>query len=431
MRDRELASLKPETKAELNWKWRGWWARPSQVAPPGEWTYWLFMAGRGAGKTRSGAEWVREKIKAGCGHVGLISPTAGDARAVMVDGESGILNVCWQQDRNAKGNLVGKPLYEPSKRLLTWENGAKATTFSAEEPERLRGPQHDALWCDELAAWKYLRETWDMAMFGLRLGAKPQAMITTTPRPVSLLREMLKDEATVVSRGSTFENAANLAPSYIAKIRTDYEGTRLGRQELYAELLDEAEGALWSRDMIEASRYRGDLPEMKRVVVAIDPAVTKTDASDETGIIGAGLGMDDRGYVLRDVSGRYSPAEWARKAIRLFHELGADRLIAEGNNGGDMVRHTLQTEWNAAPVTMVHASRGKAARAEPVSALYEQSRVRHVGPALETLEDQLVTWEPLSGMPSPDRLDALVWAMTSLMVRQQASTSTSTVVGLM
>lgn len=334
----------------------------------------------------------------------------------MVEGESGILSVCWAGDKTAGGAIIGRPLYEPSKRRLTWANGATATCFSAEEPERLRGPQHGAAWCDELAAWKYLRETWDMAMFGLRLGARPRICITTTPKPLKIFKELISDPKTVVTRGSTFDNAANLASTFLKAIKDKYEGTRLGRQELYAEVMEEAEGALWSRQMVEAARFRFDLPEMARIVVAVDPAITDKEDSAETGIVAAGLGRDGIGYVLSDASGRYSPGEWAKKAIAIFRELKADRIVAEGNQGGDMVRHTIQTEWPAAPITIVHASRGKAARAEPVAALYEQNKVRHVG-QLSTLEDQLCTWEPLSGVPSPDRLDALVWALTELMVK--------------
>ena len=395
----------------------GWWywGRDNQQPPPGDWQTWLFLAGRGAGKTRAGSEWIRARVKAGGDRLALVAPTAADARDVMVEGESGIVAVCWEHDRTADGVLVGLPDYEPSKRRLTWQNGAMATVFSAEEPERLRGPQHSGIWADELAAWKYMRDAWDMAMFGLRMGARPQVMVTTTPRPLSLIREILSDPATVVSRGSTYDNAANLAPSFLANVRAKYEGTRLGRQELYAEILEEAEGALWSRTMIDAALYRGEPPEMKRVVVAVDPAITAHEDSNETGIIAAGLGVDDIGYTLADVSGRYSPGDWAKKAVKLYHEVGADRIVAEGNQGGEMVRHTIQTEWKAAPVTIVHAHRGKQARAEPVAALYEQGRVKHVGQFRE-LEDQMVNWEPLSGMASPDRLDALVWAYTDLMI---------------
>ena len=397
---------------DLDWTF---WAHPNQLAPPGDWDTWLFNAGRGAGKTRAGSEWVRDKVKAGARRIGLIAPTTADVRKVMVEGDSGILEVCLASDCDVNNIPIGLPNYEPSNRQITWENGAIATTYSAEEPGRLRGPQHDLLWCDELTTWNRMRETWDMAMFGLRAGARPQVMVTTTPKPLSLLREIIADPMTVVSYGTTLDNAANLAPAFLKRILARYHGTRLGRQEIYAELLGEAEGALWSRDMIDAAHHRGELPEMKRVVVAIDPATTSKDESDETGIIAAGLGADDIGYVFRDVSGRYSPGAWAKKTVDLFKELEADKIVAEVNQGGEMVRHTIQTEWKAAPVKMVHASRGKATRAEPVAALYEQGRVKHVGPLME-LEDQLVNWEPLSGMASPDRLDALVWAMTELMI---------------
>lgn len=412
-----LAGLSDKECEALVNDWR-FLARDSQLAPDGDWQTWLILAGRGFGKTRTGAEWVRERVKAGTKRIHLIAPTASDARDVMVEGESGILSVCWAGDKTITGEPIGRPSYEPSKRRLTWANGAVATLFSAEEPERLRGPQSEAMWCDELAAWKYLRDTWDMAMFGLRLGSKPQAIITTTPKPLKIFRELIADPKTVVTRGSTFDNAANLAGTFLKAVRDKYEGTRLGRQELYAEVMEEAEGALWTRAMIDAAHYRGELPEMARIVISVDPAITANEESAETGIIAAGLGCDGIGYVLKDVSGRYSPGDWAKRAIALFDAFGADRVVAEGNQGGEMVRHTIQTERRNAPVTIVHASRGKAARAEPVSALYEQNKVRHAG-HLAALEDQLVTWEPLSGMPSPDRLDALVWAITELMVKSQ------------
>ncbi len=371
---------------------------------------------------------MREKVRQGARHVALVAPTTADTRKVMVQGDSGILSVCWKGDKTAKGDLLGVPTYEPSNREVKWANGAIATTYSAEEPERLRGPQHDYLWADELCAWKRSRETWDMAMFGLRVGVRPQAMVTTTPKPLALIREILDDPLTAVSRGTTFDNAANLAPAFLRRVLGKYSGTRLGRQELYAELLEEAEGALWTREMLDVAKFEGELPEMQRIVVAIDPAITANAESDETGIVAAGLGVDNQGYVLEDVSGRYSPGKWAKKAIQLFNDVGADRIVAEANQGGEMVRHTLNTEWPSCPVTMVWASRGKRARAEPVAALYEQGRIKHVG-GLAELEDQLVNWEPLGGMESPDRLDALVWAMTSLMITKQSSTSSSAVRG--
>lgn len=343
----------------------------------------------------------------------------------MVEGESGLLSVCWSGDRSYRGDMLGRPSYEPSKRRLTWANGATATCFSAEEPERLRGPQHGKMWADELAAWKYLQDTWDMAMFGLRLGDRPQALVTTTPKPLKIFKTLIMDPKTVVTRGSTFDNAANLAGTFLKAIRDKYEGTRLGRQELYAEVMEEAEGALWSRQMVEDARHVGPIPELARIVVSIDPATTNKEDSAETGIIAAGLGRDGLGYVLSDGSSRYSPGDWAKKSVAMFREFGADRFVAEGNQGGEMVRHTIKTEWAAAPITIVYASRGKAARAEPVAALYEQGKVKHAGQNLSTLEDQLCTWEPLSGMPSPDRLDALVWALTELMVKAPAPVAAS------
>jgi phage terminase large subunit-like protein len=254
-----------------------------------------------------------------------------------------------------------------------------------------------------------------MLQFTMRSGQDPRVFVTTTPKPISLLKELLKDQTTVVTRGSTFDNAANLAPSFIQAIKDKYDGTRLGRQELYAELLDEAEGALWTRSMIEQARFVGELPDMARIVIAVDPAITAKAESDETGIVVCGRGRDGLGHVFRDVSGRYSPGDWAKRVINLAQQLNADRIVAEGNQGGDMVRHTIQTQWPAAPVKIVHASRGKYARAEPVAALYEQNRVRHHG-NLDMLEDQLVSWEPLSGLESPDRLDAMVWGLTELMI---------------
>ncbi|MGA0564161.1 DNA-packaging protein [Ancylobacter sp. VNQ12] len=426
---RALAGLTDDQCEQLLHDWR-FLARDAQIAPAddalpdGLWQTWLILAGRGFGKTRTGAEWIREQVKGGATRLGLIAPTASDARDVMVEGESGILSVCWAGDRTEAGEPIGRPSYEPSKRRLTWANGAVATLFSAEEPERLRGPQHEALWCDELAAWKYLRETWDMAQFGLRLGARPRVCITTTPKPLKLIREIMADKLTVVTRGSTFDNRANLAPTFLRAVEDKYAGTRLGRQELFAEVLEEAEGALWTRQQLEAARHAGPLPEMLRVVIAVDPATTATEESDETGIVAVGLGVDHRGYVLEDASGRYAPDKWAKKALELFDRHKASRIVAEGNQGGDMVTHTIQTERRNAPVTRVHAKVGKRARAEPVAALYEQGKVSHCA-AMPDLEDQMVIWEPLGGMPSPDRLDALVWGLTELMIKAATPTAAS------
>lgn len=409
-----LAGLTDRQCDELLHDWR-FNARPQQLSPAGDWDTWLVLAGRGFGKTRTGAEWVREEVKRGVGRATLIAPTAADARDIMVEGESGLLSVCWKGDIANNGDALGRPLYEPSKRRLTWANGAMATLYSAEEPERLRGPQSEIIWGDELAAWKYMRETWDMAQFGLRLGTRPRALVTTTPKPRKLLREIIADERTIVTKGSTYDNAANLAAKFLATMRSKYEGTTLGKQELYAALMEEADGALWTRKMVSDALHSGGLPKMRRVVIGVDPAITANEESDATGIVAAGLGEDGHGYVIEDRSARLTPGDWAKRTVKLFHKWEADRIIAEGNQGGEMVRHTIQTEWSGAPVSIVHASRGKQARAEPVAALYEQNRVRHLH-GLADLEDEMCNWEPLSGMASPDRLDAMVWALTDLMV---------------
>ena len=409
-----------QTEAELleyNWDF---WVRSKQRPPPGNWTVWLIQAGRGFGKTRTGAEWVRGLVESGAAkRIALVARTAADTRDVMVEGDAGLLKVCPPWNR---------PEYEPSKRRLTWPNGAIATTYTAEEPNLLRGPSHDAAWADELATWDYPKtlsggisyrpgrgqEAWDNLMLGLRLGDDPRCIVTTTPRPVKIMRDLGKDPDCVVVRGSTYENIGNLAGAFIKQIIRKHEGSRLGRQELYAELLEEAQGALWKLGEIEAHRVKA-APPMVRVVVAIDPAVTATEESDETGIIVAGLGEDHHAYVGEDLSGKYTPDEWAGVAVKAYREYSADRVIAEVNNGGDMVESTLRTVDKNLPYKAVHASRGKRTRAEPVAALYEQGRVHHIGD-LGELENQLVNWEPNSGMNSPDRLDALVWALTELML---------------
>lgn len=396
-----LERLIDDEAAALLYDW-AFWARPNQLAPTGDWRTWLVLAGRGFGKTRTGAEWARACVESGrYGRLALVAPTAADARDVMVEGESGVLAVCPPNN---------KPLYEPSKRRLTWKSGAIATVYSADEPDRLRGPQHDAVWGDELAAWRY-PETYDMLMFGLRLGVDPKAVFTTTPRPVRLVRDLLLDTDCTVTRGSTYDNRTNLAPAFYKQIVKKYEGTRLGRQELYAELLDDVEGALWTRAMIKAAAV---LPDMQRVIVAVDPAVTSGEDSDETGIVVAGVGVDGSGYVLADRSCRLSPDGWAKRAVQAYVDFSADRIVAEVNNGGDMVEQVIRTVDRSVPFTKVHASRGKRTRAEPVAALYEQGRISHAA-AFPDLEDQLCGWTPESG-ESPDRLDALVWALTELML---------------
>jgi len=400
-----ISSLTDDEALALLYDWR-FWARPAQLPPPGEWTIWLLMAGRGFGKTRTGAEFVRAEVEAGrARHVAIVAPTAADARDVMVEaGDSSILRVSppWFE-----------PHYEPSKRRLTWPNGATATIYSADEPDRLRGPQHDLAWADEVAAWRR-PEAWDNLMLGLRAGPRPRCIVTTTPKPVRIIRDLVSrvGRDVVLTRGSTYENAPNLAPAFLAEIVSRYEGTRLGRQEIEGELLDDTPGALWQRTRIDELRVK-EAPELVRVVVAVDPAATSTEGSAETGIIVAGRGVDGHGYVLADRSCRMRPAGWGERTLIAFDEFRGDRIVGEANNGGEMVEHVIRTIRPGIPYKAVHASRGKRIRAEPISALYEQGKVHHVGHFPE-LEDQLCNWVPEGVDWSPDRLDALVWALTEL-----------------
>ena len=415
-----LSQLSPKQLEEIQHTWE-FWARPEQLEPLGkDWNIWFINAGRGFGKTRAGVEWVRQKVKKGHKRIAAIAATNSDIERVMVKGESGFLNVCWKGDKTNRGVELGFPEYSPTKRTLFWKNGAQVQFFSAEEPERLRGPQFEFAWADELAAWNKDMDTWDMLQFCLRLGKHPRVMVTTTPKPTKLVRKILKDPKTVITTGSTFDNADNLATTYLEAVKASYEGTRLGKQELYAEVLEEAEGALWTTEMLDACQVdRKDVPDLNRIVVAIDPATTANKESDMTGIVVAGIDVNGIVYVLGDYTERLTPQGWASKAIGLYHKWEADRIVAEKNQGGDMVRNTLHVEDETVPIKLVHASRGKMARAEPVSALYERGLVKHVrnpedGTNLEELETQMRTWEPLGSIGSPDRLDALVWACTEL-----------------
>ena len=378
-------------------------SRPNQIPPQSDWLIWLILSGRGWGKTRTGAEWlVNEAMIHPRTRWAVIARTFADARDTCAEGESGLLNVLnrYQALKNWNRSM--------GEILLT--NGSKIKLFSAEEPDRLRGPQHHGAWCDELAAWS-IPDAWDQLQFGLRLGDNPRTVVTTTPRPIPLLKSILNRDTTYITRGSTFENADNLAPSALAELQARYAGTRTGRQELLGELLEDVEGALWTRDMIEASRIT-TAPPFVRVVVAIDPAVTSGEDSDETGIVTAGMTADGHYYILEDNTIKESPDNWAREAVKAYRKWGADRVIAETNNGGDMVILLLRQVEPNIPTKKVVATRGKRVRAEPISALYEQGRVHHVG-AFEKLEDQMVSWTPDSN-DSPDRLDALVWALTEL-----------------
>ncbi|WP_441229438.1 DNA-packaging protein [Tardiphaga sp. 215_C5_N2_1] len=401
-----IAAALADTLEDGGWRSK---ARPNQLPPDGDWNGWLLLAGRGFGKTFTGAGWVNDLAETRAARrIALVAPTAADARDTLVEGQSGIL---------AMAPSWNRPIYEPSKRRLTWPSGTIATTFSSEEADRLRGPEHDAAWADELAAWKD-PQTWDMMMFGLRIGKRPRWVATTTPRPTKLIKELVAREGkdVVVTRGSTYDNIANLAPATVEFLRSRYEGTRLGRQELNAELLTDVAGALWQMDWLDRDRVKAT-PELRRIVVAIDPAVSNNEGSDETGIIVAGITRDQQAYVLEDLSGRYAPHEWAAKAITAYHRHKADRIIAEVNNGGAMVEGTLRAVDSRVSYKSVHASRGKVVRAEPIAALYEQKKVHHVG-GFATLEDQMCgftsDFDRGRAGYSPDRVDALVWALTEL-----------------
>jgi len=407
------ASRLPYARLLDNWPL---WARSEQLPPPGDWTTWLYMGGRGAGKTRAGAEWIRARIGSGLARrIALVAGTEADARDVMIEGESGLLAVAGTSDR---------PRFEPSKRRLTWPNGAIAMLFSAEQPEALRGPQHDTAWCDELAKWKYLEPTWDNLQLGLRLGKQPRQVITTTPRALKALKAIIARSDTVLTRGTSYENRANLAPAWFAQIVRRYEGTRFGRQELNAELLDDVQNALWTRAMLDAARLaEGTAPPlMARVVVGVDPSGTRGgDERDSVGIVAAGKGIDGLGYVIADFTCSLSPAGWARRVAEAVSAHQADCVVAEGNFGGALVESVLATANVGARVRMVTASRGKIVRAEPIAALYEQNRVRHAR-AFTELEDQLtaLTTDGYVGEGSPDRADAMIWALTELMLHQDA-----------
>ena len=388
--------------------WR-FWARADQLAPEGGWTTWLMLGGRGAGKTRAGAEWVMEEVESGrAGRIALVGETLSDVREVMIDGPSGLRGM-------ARADM--RPRYEVSRKRLLWPNGAVAYVFSAGEPESLRGPQFDAAWGDELAKWRHAEAAWDMLQFGLRLGTRPRQVMTTTPRPVPLLKRLIADPQTAVTRAATAANRVNLADGFFRSVIARYEGTRLGRQELDAELIEDNPDALWTRETIERGRLR-DARDFVRVVVAVDPPASSGAGADECGIVCAGLGADGRAYVIDDRSmGRLSPLAWAKRVAGCYRAHEADRIVAEANNGGEMVAQVMRQEMPDAPIRLVHATRGKRLRAEPVAALYERGLVHHVG-AFAKLEDQMCDWTP--GARSPDRLDALVWALTELMLSGEA-----------
>lgn len=387
-------------------------ARREQLTPKGNWLTWLLLAGRGFGKTRTAAEdvaWYGQMHPGS--RIAVVAETFGDGRDVCIEGESGLLS-CLPEESVAMWNR--------SMGELLLINGARYKLYSGDRPDQMRGPQHHRAWCDELAKWRYMREAWTQLQLGLRLGDDPRNVVTTTPKPVALLRELIKRENTRVTRGSTYDNASNLSASFLDEIRERYEGTRVGRQELYAEILDDVPGALWTRAMVETAHAK-QVPQMQRVVVAIDPAVTSGEDADETGIVVAGKGVDGRAYVLADRTCRLSPDGWARRAVDAYGEFDADRIVAEVNNGGDLVERVIRTVAPRISYKKVHASRGKRVRAEPIAALYEQGRVSHVG-GFPEMEDQMCAFVPEGMDGSPDRVDALVWALTELMLEKKGRT---------
>jgi predicted phage terminase large subunit-like protein len=394
---------------------RGSWrrqARPEQLEPPGNHTTWVFKGGRGSGKTRSGSEWTHERVAAGARYIHLIAPTVADVRDVMLEGPAGILST-------APSHL--RPTYTPSLRRLTWPTGAQGLLFSSDEPDRLRGPQCDTAWIDELCAMRQAQDVLDNMYFGLRVGKDPRCLITTTPRPLRCFRALLARDGqdVVVTSSSSFANRSNLSPTFFSQITAKYAGTRLGRQELEAELLVDTPGSLWHSERIEELRVRVAPQPFERVVVAIDPAVTFGPDADETGVLVVALAAAGHAYVIDDLSGRYPPEAWARIAIAAYRRYCADRIVAEVNNGGSLVESVLRSVDPNIPFTAVHASRGKLTRAEPVSALYEQGKVHHVG-MFGPLEDQLTSYDGSRTDASPDRLDALVWGITELMLGEPA-----------
>lgn len=444
---RFLSSLTEQEAQALDYDW-GFWGRPQQQQPDWDWFIWLLCAGRGFGKTRTGAETVRAEVEAGrAKRIALIGATAADVRDVMIEGPSGLLEISPPWCR---------PKYEPAKRRVTWPNGAVATCYSAEKPARLRGPNHDFAWLDELGCWRY-PEAYDQVMLTLRHGSSPRAVITTTPRPTQVVRDLfarrhdlpagiLGPRDVHLTRGSTYDNLENLAARFIAQIRQQYEGTTLGRQELWAELLDEVQGALWTLALIALHRVKTAPKDLTRKVIAIDPAASSGPDSDETGIVAAGRGRapDERqgpalnvftpaqmpvvrgtmqprlpilglphGYMLEDRSGRYKPGEWGRIALDLAAEIGADAIVAEANQGGEMVEHVIRAALRPGErcprIKLIHARDGKATRAQPIAALYEQGRFHHVG-VFPKLEDQMSSWVPGISKKSPDRMDAAVYA---------------------
>ncbi len=416
-----LADLTEDECEALNYDWR-FWARKNQLPPEGNWFCWLILAGRGFGKTRTAVEWIRgltegdsplKAPKDAPERIALVADTFLDGRLTMIEGESGLLAVTHKDFM---------PTFESSNKKLVWPNGIQAFLYSAESPDQLRGPQHHVAWADELAKWRYLEDSWSNLLLGLRLGKAPKVLATTTPRNIPLLRRLVEDETTQVVRGSTYDNRSNLPQSFFEQVVGQYEGTRIGRQEIYGEILSDVPGALWNRDLLESLRAR-EVPPLSRIVVAVDPPVTSGKNADTCGIIVAGRDNNNQAYILEDCSVQgLSPLGWAKAALAAYHKYEADRMVAEVNNGGELVESLLRQIDPDVSYRAVRASRGKVLRAEPVAALYEQERVKHHGFFAE-LEDQMcsLTSSGLSDGKSPDRLDAMVWAITELLLKSASS----------
>ena len=432
-----IQALTDVESLELLYDWK-FWARPQQVPPDTDWSICFSCKGRGCGKTREGAEWIRTRVEDPNPEIGrrvaLVAETPADARDTMIEGVSGLLNICPPWNR---------PTYEPSKRQLEWKNpnfpsfGAIAKVFTSAQPDWLRGPEHDTAWADEIAAWRYPDLTWTNLLLGLRMGPDPRVFATSTPKPIALIKKLINDPRVVKLRGTTYDNKANLSPKFFEQLITEYEGTRTGRQELLAQLLEESEGALWKREWLERNRGMIQLDELVNVVIAVDPAVTKTKTSNETGIVACGLDRVGNGWLLEDGSGWYSSKEWGDKAIDLFLRWDADEIVAETNNGGDLVVDNIKAAAEERDLTIkvekVTASRGKRTRAEPVATKGEANRIKHLQETpdgdvcnFEQLEDQLCNWAPDTGQDSPDRLDAYVWGFSRLMIRQAPKRSPMT-----
>lgn len=383
-------------------------ARAGQYHPTGDWDTWFILAGRGFGKTRSGAEWVLDGILSGqAQRIALVGPTYNDVKKTMIEGESGLVARAEARKIKIDYNISDQEIKFPDYNSL-------CVGFTAEKPERLRGPQFHWAWCDELAAWRLDVDTWDMLQYCVRLGNDNRVLVTTTPKPRKLVKDILKEKTTVITGGSTFDNSKNLSSKFTKKMKEKYEGTRLGRQELEAEILDDTAGALWTRKGLDQQTIKESPEYFQRIVVAIDPSVTSTEDSDECGLVVAAIDREGKGYLLDDASDTLPPLEWCKLAVSLYKKWNADLIVGEVNNGGDLIESLLRSVDKNIPYKKVHATRGKVIRAEPVANLYTQGKCFHLG-SFPTLEDQLCTWTP-NDEKSPDRLDALVWAFTELMI---------------